>query len=256
VTQRANVRLASDCLVAAESPEGDLHRAVHSALIDYGLVQLTEGQIRGFGTVPGFCADKADFSSQWHFHDCEMQIAIVLDGSAEIAFSSSVAQRVSRGDIALIPGQVAHDIRKPSADYQITELTFPGAFGTIETEIPEAGFPTPGRVWGPGAAFHEAEGRGLIGYRYPVESPYSDRFLIRREWRDWGLPFVPASLDHDDEVRVLFVVAGTRTIELDGKQHNLGCNDLLTLPPAVECADIATSDDHEAIWIHLRKRAS
>jgi mannose-6-phosphate isomerase-like protein (cupin superfamily) len=253
VPHLAQVRLAKDCLVNLPQPEGDLHRAVHSAVIDYGLVDLTEGQIRAMGTLPGFCTDKPGFSSPWHCHDCEMQIAIVLDGSAEIAFSPTTARRVCRGEIAFIPGHVTHDVRKPSADYQITELTFPGAFATTEVAPPAADSASPGRVWGGGAALREADGRGLISYRYPVEAPYSDRYLIRREWRDWGLPFEAGSLAHEDETRILFVIGGTRTIDLNGEQHRLGFNDLLTLPPAVECADIAASGDHEAIWIHLQK---
>jgi hypothetical protein len=83
--------------------------------------------------------------------------------------------------------------------------------------------------------------------------PYSDRYFIRSKWREWSLPFASRSLAHADELRTLLVIVGTRTIEVNGKEHCLSFNDLPTLPSTDECGDIAASDNREAIWVHLRK---
>jgi quercetin dioxygenase-like cupin family protein len=236
-------------------PSGEAHRAAHSALIDYRLPEITGGAARGVGTVPGFCMDKPAFKSPWHYHECRMQIDLILEGSVEVALQSERRMRLEKGDVVFIPGKSLHDISYPSADYQVVEFTFPEAFTTIEADMPAPGLPTAARAWGISEAVRTGLTRGILSYAYPVEAPYREGLRIEREYRCRPEPFLPGSLHHDGEFLYLFVIRGSRSVELAGQPEALRSGDLLVLPGSVDCRDIGMSDDYEALIVATRSCA-
>jgi len=249
----AYVRRAKDHLVALK-PGGDTHRDAHNHIVDYRLQDIMSNSARGVATVPGFCEDKPGFASPWHYHDCEMQIGIVMDGSVEMAFADGEFSRIVKGDIGMVPGGVVHDVSHPSADYLAAEFTFPGSFETIDAPPPPAGSETAASSWGVNAARRTDDRFGILFYEYPVPAASSQRYAVGRQRRSRVTPFEAHALTHGDEHLLLFVVQGTRTIRLDGAEEILGPGDLLVLPGGTVCTDVGASDEHEAITIGLRRR--
>lgn len=244
------VRKAADCTIVPPGQEDALHRASQSAF-DFRLQEMTGDMARGMGILTGFCADKPHYASPWHYHECEMQIGIVLDGSVEMAFTESDVSRIAKGDICLIPGGVIHDVTHPSSDYVTTEFTFPGSFATIDALVPAAGSPSKGRRLGISDALRSGEERGFIRYDYPVESPYDERYAVSRDRLSRIDPFVPGLIENEHDLFLLFVLQGRRVVELNGDNLVLEAGDLLVLPRGSSCMDMDASPEHEALRIHL-----
>jgi quercetin dioxygenase-like cupin family protein len=252
-SKRAHIRRASDCLVTPASAPGELHRAVHAAVIDYRLQEITGEAARGFSTTPGAFADKPAFRSPWHYHDCDLQVAIVLAGSVELAFADGGFSRLSKGAVMFIPGHVIHDVSTLSADYQVAEFIFPGYFATIEASAPAPKTPTLARLWGTHDAVRSGCTRGLIGYRYPVGAPYSDRYHLELERHSRSEPFEPGALRHTDRLQLLFVTLGFRDVTIEGETTRLGIGDVLVIPAGADCAEVSVSEEHEAMRISVRR---
>jgi hypothetical protein len=144
-----------------------------------------------------------------------------------------------------------HDVGQPSSDYQVAEFTFPGPFATIEAPAPARGSPTPGRLWGTTDAVRGADARGLIPYAYPIPQSHSARYWIAHERRSRLDAFEPGSLRHENRFQLIFVTQGSREISIAGEASTLGVGDLLVIPQSAECRDLAASDDHEALRIHV-----
>ncbi|WP_066826409.1 cupin domain-containing protein [Sphingomonas mali] len=250
---RIGIRKAKDHIVAigGGSGDGDAHRAVFGHLIDYRLQEATDGAARGVATVAGNFIDKPAFVSDWHVHNCGMQIAIVLSGSLALGLADDLHVRAHAGEIMFIPGGVVHTALAPSADYQVLELTFPGEFGTTETDVPPAGSGSQARVWGPSAATRTEVAGGLEFFVYPVEASYADRYDLRRIWRSRVLPFAPTVRVHDDKVRLLVVTQGWIESGEAAEPDRLEKGDILVVPPGTERHDVAVSDDFEAIEVRI-----
>jgi mannose-6-phosphate isomerase-like protein (cupin superfamily) len=248
---RAVVRKAAACI---ETPEVDAeqgHRAGHQSFVNYRLQEITGEKARGVGGVPGIVADRPEFARPWHYHECDFQLSIVLEGSAEIGFSDETFFRVGKGEVALIPGHVMHDVRQTSADYNVIELTFPGSFTTIIAPAPPAGTPTEGAVWGPHDAVRTGCERGVATYAYPMPASCRGKLTVERQWRTRLDPFEAGSLRHDDPFHLLLVMEGSRDIEIEGETVRLGVNDLMMIPRGAECRDLAASEGHMAILLKV-----
>ena len=252
---RGYVRKLKDCVIELPAPADDLHRAVHTRVVDYSLPQITGNSARAMGMVPGFCADKPNFNSPWHNHDCEMQIGFVREGSVELGFVDGDLSRTGKGDVVMIPGGQPHVVDNASSDYVGTEFTFPGTFRTIDAKMPPAGTRSPCRKWGVSDAIRGEEMRGLIIYDYPVEAPYSARYALSRQRRSRVSPFVSGSLKHNDDFRLLYVTQGARMVIMDGVKSLMEEGDLLILPGGIECLDVEASDEHEALCMSLLRNA-
>lgn len=255
MVRQAHIRRAKDFVTALKSG-GDTHRDAHNSVIDYRLQDIMGGTARSVGTVPGFCEDKPAFGSPWHYHDCEMQIGIVLDGSVEMALADGEYTRIATGDIGMIPGGVIHDVSHPSADYLTTEFSFPGTFETIDAPPPPAGSSSAAVKLGISAAMRSGERGGLLFYDYPVAAPYDERYRLRRHRRSRVAPFEEHSLRHADEYLLLYVMKGTRTLRVDDREEVLGPGDLLVLPGGIDVTDLDASEEHEALGISLLPRAN
>lgn len=246
------IRKAEDHTIDMPHQPGQAHRSAAGKTIDYRLQEITGGKARAISTVPGMFEDKPAFGSPWHYHDCDLQVAFVLEGSIELGYRGETYARAGKGDILFIPGHVLHDVSCPSADYQVAEITFPGSFGTTEAAMPARDVDTPAATWGSSAAVRSGSERGVIDYAYPVPAPYDAQFDIRRQVRSRTEPFEPATLRHDDAHRFLFVMQGSRSAEIGGEAVQARAGDLIAIPGGADWRDVAVSDDYEAVEVRLR----
>ncbi|KQX23263.1 MULTISPECIES: cupin domain-containing protein [unclassified Sphingomonas] len=252
---RAYVRKAGDHRIELPHQPGQAHRSAAGWTIDYRLQEITGGDARSISTVPGHFIDKPAFGSPWHHHDCDLQVAMVLEGSIELGYRGGRYGRAGKGDILFIPGHVMHDVSNPSSDYQVAEITFPGSFGTVEGVEPASDIDTPARTWGSSAAIRQGEARGVIAYLYPVMGPYDRRFRIRRLRRSRTSPFEPGSLAHDDRYRFLMVMQGWMDVDIDGQTLRVETGDIVVLPKGVACEQRAMSDELEMIETSVLEQA-
>lgn len=252
VVAGALVRKAADHRVRMAHQPGQAHRSAAGWTIDYRLQEVTGGAARAISTVPDQFADKPAFGSPWHYHDCALQVALVLQGSIELGYQGDRYARAGKGDILFIPGEVPHDVSNPSADYQVAEITFPGSFATTEAEMPAPDAETPARTWGSSAAVRAGSAHGIIDYGYPVAAPYDTRFDIRRQVRSRTEAFEPGARRHEDRYRFIMVVQGWRAARIEGAEVRAEAGDLIVVPGGADWHDSAVSDDYEAVEVRLR----
>lgn len=245
------IRKAEDHIVAIGGGSGEAHRAVFGHIIDFGLPQATDGAVRGVATVAGNFEDKPAFVSDWHVHNCGMQIAIVLSGSLGLGLAEDLHVRAHAGDIMFIPGGVVHTALAPSADYQVLEVTFPGDFGTTETDAPSAGTKSDARVWGCSSATRVEVAEGLEYFAYPVEEAYAGSYALRRVWRSRVKPFIAGARAHDDKMYILVVTQGWIESGDGLGVERLDRGDMLIVRAGAERRDLAVSDDFEAVEIRV-----
>ncbi len=249
---KASLRRAAEFRIEQKEQPGQAHRSAAGGLIDYRLQEITDSAMRAICTVPGNFADKPKFASPWHFHDCDLQVALILDGSVELGYRGDTYARAEKGDILFIPGKTAHDVGSPSADYQIAEITFPGSFGTIETPMPAKDAATPAVTLGSRDAVRMGEHHGLVEYRYPVAEPYGRTYDLRRYLRSRTEPFAATSRHHEDHFRASVPFAGWADVDLgDGETVRVGVGDLLLVTPHTDCRLVAVSDDYAAVEVRL-----
>jgi quercetin dioxygenase-like cupin family protein len=245
------LRKAADFRVEMPHQPGQAHRSAAGWMIDYKLQELTGNQARAISTVPDQFVDKPGFASPWHYHDCELQVAIVLEGSIELGYQAERYARAIKGDVLFIPGNVPHDVSGPSADYQVAEITFPGSFGTVEIDMPAPGAPTTAATLGPRDATRVGVVEGIVEYLYPVSAALADRFAIVRQLRSRVDAFVPSTRGHGDRYRITMVTQGWRDIEIDGGRQRAEVGDLLVVPGGSEYRDVAASDDYAAVEVRM-----
>lgn len=246
----ATLRKAADCRIEMPHQPGQAHRSAAGWMIDYKVQELTENTARAISTVPGQFVDKPAFGSPWHYHDCELQVAIVLEGSIELGYRGDSYARAIKGDILFIPGETMHDVSAPSANYVVAEITFPGTFATTEAPMPARDIETPGVTLGPSAAERTGVTHGIIEYRYPVGGGLDGRYAIRRLTRSRVDAFEPGMRSHEDVCRFTMVMQGWRVVDTgDGNVQRAEAGDLLVIPAGASYRDVDASDDYEAVEV-------
>jgi quercetin dioxygenase-like cupin family protein len=245
------LRKAEDFRFEMPHQPGQAHRSAAGWMIDYKLQELTGGQARAISTVAGQFADKPAFKSPWHYHDCALQVAIVLEGSIELGYRADSYARAGKGDVLFIPGEVPHDVSAPSADYVVAEITFPGSFGTTEAEMPPPGAETCARTLGTQDAVRSGEQDGIIDYVYPIGGGLHDRYAIHRLLRSRVSPFAPGTRRHDDAFRMAIAISGWREVDLGSGVERTGPGDLLVIPGGADWRDVAMSDDYDAVEVRM-----
>ena len=247
------LRKAGDCRIEMPHQPGQAHRSAAGWMIDYKIQELTGGEARAISTVPDQFIDKPAFGSPWHYHDCALQVAIVLQGSIELGYRGGSYARAIKGDILFIPGKVLHDVSAPSADYQVAEITFPGTFGTTEAGMPPRDVLTSAATLGPSAAERTAVAHGVIEYAYPIAGGLDGRFAIHRLVRSRVDAFEPGERRHGDAHCLAMVTQGSREVDTgDGPMH-ADVGDLLVVPGGASYRDLGYSPDYEAIEVRLLK---
>jgi quercetin dioxygenase-like cupin family protein len=247
------IRKAEDCRVRMDHQAGQAHRSAAGWTIDYRLQEATGGEARAISTISGQFIDKPAFSSPWHHHDCALQVAIVLQGSIELAFEAERFVRAGKGDVLFIPGQVPHNVSAPSADYQVAEITFPGTFGTTETMAPAPDHVTRARILPVASALRCGTEGGVARYVYPVAEPYARHFALSRLVRLRTDPFIPSTWQLEAGFALTLVTQGWCEISLDGKTIRAGVGDLLIVPGGCAQQETALSDDYQAVEVQLLK---
>lgn len=246
------LRKAADFRIAAAPSFGEVHRAAIGGSVDYRLQEVTAGRIRAFGTLPGNFVDKPRFASPWHFHDCTMQIAVVLDGSVELGYREGQHARAQKGDVLFIPGQEVHDVGMLSSDYQILEITFPGTFATVEAPPPPRDLAPVATTLSPRDAPRVGTKAGVLTYRFPVPAPYADTYAVYRHVRSRTDEFQPGVHEHAEDTRITIPAEGWMDVEIDGVRQRMERGDLLLHPPGVSLCEHAASDDWVAVEIRVR----
>jgi quercetin dioxygenase-like cupin family protein len=226
------------------------HRATLGAVIDYGLPAVSGGVVRAIATRPDHFAALATWTSAWHYHDCDLQLAAVIAGSIDVSFEADKVRRAAAGDLLFIPGGVVHDARAPSADYQVAEITFPGSFATTACEAPPAESVSAGLI----LAFHDAQRMayrdGVARYAYPVPPAFSGRLSIERHIRSRADPLTATWNAHRGRMRITYVLRGSKRLEVAaGDPIDLEALDVVLVPDGVACFDASMSDDFDALEI-------
>ena len=247
---KPHVRLAAAHVLEPAPVPGQAHRASLARIVDYALPAISDGHLRAIATVADQFKDLPAWKSPWHFHECELQIGLIVNGSLDLAYDPGRKSRAAKGDILCIPGKVLHDVGAASADYQIVEITFPGSFSTVECPPPPPGSGTLARTYSIPDAYFEAGGDGLLEYRYALDGPLAARYAIRRWVRDRNAVGDNRPRRHSDRCRITCVTQGSKTVETAGvPATRVGALDLTLMPPDTEWRDAGISDDYEAVEI-------
>ncbi|QIB65620.1 cupin domain-containing protein [Kineobactrum salinum] len=256
-TQRKNAIAGSIQIFRAHEhhlelpPQPDqAHRADLGTIIDYRLQETTGDSMRAIATLPGHFRDTPQWASPWHYHECELQVALIIDGSLDIDYGRDGWSRANRGDLLFIPGLAPHNVGGSSADYQVAEITFPGTFSTVETEAPQETSSVQGQTLAVRDAFLETLNSGVSVYRYKLGDDYTGKYAIRRIIRRRSEPFKPAWCTKSETTKLTFVMRGSKEFQTaDDKKERIGPMDILLSPPGVSLLDTKISPDYEAIEI-------
>ncbi len=79
----------------------------------------------------------------WHYHECEMQLAYIVQGWIQLQFEDGTDVRLEAGDVMFLPGGVKHNEVCSSDDITGFEITVPAGMGTVPCERPAGWTPRP-----------------------------------------------------------------------------------------------------------------
>ncbi|MCR9125505.1 MAG: cupin domain-containing protein [Rhodobacteraceae bacterium] len=86
---------------------------------------------RNTGNVAGVqVVRSAGGDSVWARHDCDILFGFVMEGSATLEGEGKPPFALSAGDAFVIPPDMRTRLAGPSADFELLEVSLPGAFGT------------------------------------------------------------------------------------------------------------------------------
>ena len=80
--------------------------------------------------------EQGDAVQQWHVHDCDFQLVLVLDGWAKFEYEGQGVHTIKKGDCILQPPQIKHREIDCSADFTVLEVVAPADFGTRIVDAP------------------------------------------------------------------------------------------------------------------------
>ena len=73
----------------------------------------------------------------WHYHECEMQIGLIMKGWIDMQYEDGTEVRLEAGDVLFVPGGVVHNEVRASEDLAGFEVTIPADMGTVPVDPPE-----------------------------------------------------------------------------------------------------------------------
>jgi mannose-6-phosphate isomerase-like protein (cupin superfamily) len=237
----------------AEAVSQEAHRAGTPPVPSYGLSQLTGGRASSFASKlpvdwnegPQMPPERRERETGWHYHDCDLQLAFVLDGSIEIAVSDDDWRRYYSGDILVIPGGAPHNARLLSEDYSQLDLTMPYQYGTTPCPPHPRGDPAPAFIVG------DADARpvGADGVREYDLQPHVAKIAIMRliETGEDAVRTQPGALTFT------YVRSGRCDVEAGGELDQLTPFDMLVDDATSQRATLLRrSPDFRAYQVQLR----
>ncbi len=72
----------------------------------------------------------------WHYHTCESQFIYCLVGWVDLEFEDGSCRRLKAGESMHIPGGLKHNEIATSEEFELLEVTTPGAMGTVPCDKP------------------------------------------------------------------------------------------------------------------------
>ena len=81
--------------------------------------------------------EDADAVQQWHVHDCDFQLVMVLNGSATFEYEGQGQRTITKGDVVYQPPRIPHREIACSADFEVLEVVAPADFKTRVVAPPE-----------------------------------------------------------------------------------------------------------------------
>jgi quercetin dioxygenase-like cupin family protein len=72
----------------------------------------------------------------WHYHTCDSQFIYCLVGWVDLEFEDGSTRRLKAGESMHIPGGLRHNELATSDEFELLEVTTPGAMGTVPCDKP------------------------------------------------------------------------------------------------------------------------
>ena len=80
--------------------------------------------------------ESSDNVQQWHAHDCEFQMVLVLNGWARFEYEGQGEHTIRKGDCIMQPPLIRHREIECSEDFEVLEVVSPANFETRIVESP------------------------------------------------------------------------------------------------------------------------
>lgn len=201
-----------------------------------------------------------------HFHKVGFQLIFCVKGWVDVVYEDQGGpRRLTAGDCFIQPPEIRHRVLLASDGIEVIEIGVPAEHVTeIEHQIT---LPTaverPDREWqGQRFVHNRAAGASWGPYRQPG-FVCRDTTIAENTRGIAGVQVVrrgegaPAWTRHDADILFSFVMAGTMTLEGEGKApHDLGAGDAFVIPPGLATRYGNASEDLEILEVALPGRFS
>ena len=193
-----------------------------------------------------------------HHHDVRCQVIFCVAGWVRVAYEAQGEPMLMRaGDCFLQPPHIRHRVLECSDGMEVVEFTCPAEHETEvdhDMTLPTADIDTARDFGGQRFVFHEADGAdwlasgipGLVFRDSGIAEATNDVFSVIVTKASDGCGDV--SLQHDSEIRFLYVLNGRATL-VDDETTTLASGDSCAVPPGRHCSLGQLSADFEFLEI-------
>ncbi|WP_124498524.1 cupin domain-containing protein [Burkholderia sp. Bp9140] len=102
---------------------------------DLGVETASHGAMRA--EVMHIDDAKTSRPTGWHYHECNMQFLMVIEGWVEMEFPDLGVLRIKAGESMFIPGGIVHQELRSSEPFRLLEISLPAKMGTVSVEAPD-----------------------------------------------------------------------------------------------------------------------
>jgi quercetin dioxygenase-like cupin family protein len=187
-----------------------------------------------------------------HFHHLDVQLLVVRRGWVDVLYEGcGPAIRMEPGDVVLQPPGIRHRVLETSPGFEIVEVASPADHLTEFDHVTELPGPAEnGRRWG-GQPFVHWRRRdaatteiwdhpGFTAVDCGIAAATAGRVSVRQVWPADTVRTEPAVVPG---FRLLVVMDGAVTVDIDGDAHGLTGGDAITIPGAVTGRVLSPSAD-------------
>ncbi len=196
-----------------------------------------------------------------HFHRVGFQLIFCINGWVDVVYEDQGPKmRLTAGDCFIQPPEIRHRVLEASDNVEVIEIGVPAEHVTEidhEMELPTPHL-RPDREWqGQRFVYNRAAGAEWRPFRVPGfvsrettigenTKGVADVQVVRRG------DGAPAWASHDTDILFSFVMAGTVTLQGEGRDpHALTEGDAFVIPPAMKTCLSDASDDFEMLEVSL-----